>query len=256
SGPAWLGEMWDGAEYAREIVPTMTNKPLTSMRGIGWQWVQGPEVQDYEGDKQEIPTNEISTEPLEVNAKRLAVGHDIDRAYFDFNETEFLESFFTARANDYALKTDQKAAEFLVESAHTGTTIEQEPDLLHAAARGRLTIKQQTRVEPTAFLVNPGDMSHLFDSWQSDTAAYLDLLGLDPATCIATDAVPAGEMIVYARPAATFFELPGSPIRVDAERITHGGIDSAIFGYYASLLNNQNGIVSVPFGSSEVIAEG
>ena len=37
SGPAWLGELWDGAEYTREIIPTMTNKPLTGMRGIGWR---------------------------------------------------------------------------------------------------------------------------------------------------------------------------------------------------------------------------
>src|SRR5699024_10569325 len=219
SGPAWLGEMWDGAEYAREIVPTMTNKPLTSMRGIGWQWVQGTEVQDYEGDKQEIPTNEISTEPVEVKAKRLAVGHDIDRAYFDFNEHEFFESFFTACASDYALKPHQKPADFLVETANTRMTSEKYPDVLHGAARRPLTIKQQTRVEPTSFLVNPGDMFQLFDITQLDNPAYLNLLGVDPAKFIVNDNVPAGEIIVYAKPAATFFELPGSPIRVDAERI-------------------------------------
>lgn len=250
SGPAWLGEMWDGVEYTREIVPTFTQKPLTAMKGVGWRWVQKPEVDDYAGDKTEVPTGPVSTEPVEVTAQRMAAGHDIDRAYFDFNETEFLRSFFTARANDYALKTDTKAAEFAVESAGTGTTIAAEPDLLHAAARARLTVKRQTRTEPSAYLVNPDSLFGLFQITQLDNPAYLDLLGVDPAKFIATDLVPAGQIVSYAKRALTWFELPGSPIRVDAERIDHGGKDSGVFGYWAALLNNQAGIVKVPFGTT------
>lgn len=45
----------------------------------------------------------------------------------------------------------------------------------------------------------------------------------------------------------TWFELPGSPIRVDAERIDHGGKDSGIFGYYATILNNPAGVLAVKF---------
>lgn len=247
AGPAWLGELWDGAEYTREIIPTMTNKPLTGMRGIGWRWTKRPEVDDYAGDKTAIPTNEVETEPVEVKANRLASGHDIDRAYFDFNEREFLEAFFRARVTDYAYKTDQKAAEFLVSSAKSGTTVATEPDLLHAAARARLTIKRSTRVEPSAYLVNPDSLFGLFQITELDNPAYLDLLGVKPERFLASDLVPTGEIIAYAKPAVTWFELPGSPIRVDAERIDHGGKDSGIFGYWATLLNSQSGIVRVPF---------
>lgn len=248
SGPAWLGEMWSGVEYQREIVPTFTQKTLTAMKGIGWRWKDRPQVDDYAGDKAEIPTNTVTTEPVEVTAQRMAAGHDIDRAYFDFNETEFLSSFFTARANDYALKTDAKAAAFALASAETGTEIAAEPDLLHAAARARLTIKRQTRVEPSAYLVNPDSLFGLFQITQLDNPAYLDLLGVKPDRFIASDLIPAGQIVAYARQALTWFELPGSPIRVDAERIDHGGKDSGVFGYWAALLNNQNGVVKVPFG--------
>lgn len=248
SAPAWLGQMWDGAEYAREIIPTMTQATLTGLKAIGWRWVSKPEVGEYEGDKTAIPTGTVSTEPVEVTGKRLAAGHDIDRAYFDFNETEFLNSFFRARANDYAIKTDAIAGAFIVASAGTGTTVAAEPDLLHAAARARLVVKKQTRVEPSAYLVNTEDLFGLFQITQLDNPAYLDLLGVNPDKFIATDLVPAGAVVAYAKPAVTFYELAGSPIRVDAERIDHGGKDSGIFGYYATLLNNQRGIVSVPFG--------
>lgn len=251
SGDAWLGEMWEGAEYVREIVPTMTQATLTRMKGIGWRWDDLPEVDDYAGDKAEVPSNDVSTVPVEVTAKRLAAGHDIDRAYFDFAETEFLDSFFRARANDYAMKTDTRAATFIAASATTGATVAPEPDLLHAAARARLVVKRQTRVEPSAYLVHPDDLFGLFSITQLDNPAYLDLLGVSPEKFIAHDLATPGHVTAYAKQAVTFFELAGSPIRVDAERISHGGIDSGIFGYYATLLNQQRGIVQVPFGDDD-----
>ena len=254
SAPQWLGELWEGSEYQREIIPTMTIKPLTKLKAVGWRWTQKPEIEDYAGDKAEIPTNEVSTEPVETVANRMAVGHDIDRAYFDFNETEFLEGFFRARTIDYAMKSDAKAAAFLNTSASTGTTVASEPDLLHAAARARLVVKRQVRVEPSAYLVHPNSLFGLFDITQLDNPAYLDLLGVKPERFIATDLVPENEVVAYAKESVTWFELPGSPIRVDAERIDLGGRDSAVFAYWATLLNNQSGIVRVPFG--EPVVEG
>jgi len=254
SAPQWLGELWEGSEYQREIIPTMTIKPLTKLKAVGWRWTQKPEIEDYAGDKAEIPTNEVATEPVETTANRMAVGHDIDRAYFDFNETEFLEGFFRARTIDYAMKSDAKAAEFLNEAAATGTSVASEPDLLHAAARARLVVKRQVRVEPSAYLVHPNSLFGLFDITQLDNPAYLDLLGVKPERFIATDLVPENEVVAYAKESVTWFELPGSPIRVDAERIDLGGRDSAVFAYWATLLNNQSGIVRVPFG--EPVIEG
>ena len=254
SAPQWLGELWEGSEYQREIIPTMTIKPLTKLKAVGWRWTQKPEIEDYAGDKTEIPTNEVATEPVETTANRMAVGHDIDRAYFDFNETEFLEGFFRARTIDYAMKSDAKAAAFLNTSASTGTTVASEPDLLHAAARARLVVKRQVRVEPSAYLVHPNSLFGLFDITQLDNPAYLDLLGVKPERFIATDLVPENEVIAYAKESVTWFELPGSPIRVDAERIDLGGRDSAVFAYWATLLNNQAGIVRVPFGEPVVEA--
>lgn len=249
SAPQWLGQLWDGAEYTREIVPTFTQATLTRMKAVGWRFTKKPEVDDYKGDKAEVPTNTVATEPVEVAARRLAAGHDIDRAYFDFNEREFLQAFFNARVVDYKIKTDERAAKFAVESAQSAPKITTgtEPDLLHAAARARMLIKQRTRVEPSTYLVNPSSMFGLFQITQLDNPAYLDLLGVKPDRFLATDLVPEGQVIAYAKQAMTWFELPGSPIRVDAERIDHGGKDSGIFGYYATILNNAEGVVSVPF---------
>src|SRR5699024_11300559 len=124
--------------------------------------------------------NEVATEPVETTANRMAVGHDIDRAYFDFNETEFLEGFFRPRTIDYAMKSDAKAAAFLNTSASTGTTVASEPDLLHAAARARLVVKRQVRVEPSAYLVHPNSLFVLFDITKIANPPYFFILGFVP----------------------------------------------------------------------------
>lgn len=250
--PAWLGELWDGSEYSREIVPTMTNRELTGLEAVGWRWKKKPEVDDYAGDKKPVPSNEVETEEVRMKAKRLAAAHDIDRAYFDFNETGFLDSFFRARVADYALKTDERAVKFLVDAATNDAASKPsaEADLLRAAAKARQIIKAQVRVEPSAWLVNPADMFSLFDITMLDIPQYLELLGVDPKRFVTSELVPAGAIISYAKPAVSWFELAGSPIRVDAEHIDKGGIDSGVFGYWAAMLNNPNGIVRVPFGTN------
>ena len=245
---AWLGELWGGIAYKREIVPTMTPKRLTSMRGTGWRWVTKPTVDDYDGDKAEIPTNTPVTEAVTLTPLRLAGGHDIDRAYFDFNDREFLASYFGAMTESYAIVSDERAAEFLVTEAGNNVG-DAQSDLLRAAAKARQLIKGARAGEATSFLVNPEDMFALMDLTALDNPAYLELLGVDPAKFITSDAVPAGSVIAYAKPAVEFHELGSAPIRVEAEHIALGGRDAAVFGYYVPFVANPAGIVEVPFGA-------
>lgn len=254
--PQWLAELWDGADFTREIVPTMTQKPLTSLEVRGWRWKEKPKVDDWDGDKKAIPSNTVSTEPIDSKAKRLAAGWDFDRAYWDFNDTEFITSFFEAAREDYAIKSDERAAQSVTrwateDSALTATA---QPDLLHAAAHARQLIKKATRIEPTAFLVNPDDMFALLDITMLDIPQFLKLLGVDPEKFISTDIVPSGSLVSYVKPAVQFRELPGAPIRVNAQHIANGGIDEAIFGYWDALLINPRGIVSVPIGAGAAAA--
>ncbi|QNQ90877.1 hypothetical protein GP475_09670 [Corynebacterium poyangense] len=245
SAPQWLGELWSGVGFQREIVPLMTQGTLTRMKAVGFRWTKKPKVQDYAGDKAEIPSSPVATEAVETVAKRLATGNDIDRAYYDFNESEFIEAYMRACAESYAMVTDEKAAAFIKTSA-AGNKKPAEPNLLHAAGKARQVIKAGTRVEPSAFLVHSDDMFELLKITTMDNPAYLDLIGVDPKKFIASDQAKKGSVIAWAKPAVTFYELPGSPIRVIAEDIARGGRDSAVFGYWATLLNNQAGVVEVP----------
>lgn len=250
SSPDWLGELWQGNEFTREIVPTMsTTQKLKSLKATGWRWVTKPTVDDYAGDKADIPTNTPTTEAVDLAVKRLAGGHDIDRAYFDFNDTEFLASYFRAMSESYAIKSDEAAAAFLVTEAGKNTQAKQ-PDLLRAAAKARQIVKKNTRAEATTFLVHPDDMFSLMAITTMDEPRYLALVGVDPEKFVVSDQVPAGSVIAYNKRCAEFRELAGVPIRVQAEDIARGGRDAAVFGYYATFSPLPAGIVKVPFGAA------
>jgi hypothetical protein len=81
--------------------------------------------------------------------------------------------------------------------------------------------------------------------------AYLNAsLGLETGTVAGFNIVPSGDLatgdvIVGASQAATSFELPGSPLRVEAENIAKGGIDVGLFGYHAVAFNNLNALARV-----------
>ncbi|WP_445439989.1 phage major capsid protein [Corynebacterium argentoratense] len=249
SAPEWLGELWAGNGYEREIVPTMTNTPLKSMHATGWRWTTKPTVDDYAGDKAEIPTNTPATEAVNLTVKRLAGGHDIDRAYFDFNDVEFIRAYFQAMSESYAIKTDTIAAKFLATEAKKNKGTKQ-VDLLRAAAHAKQKIKLDTRTNATSYLVHPDDMFKLLDITTMDNPQYLKLIGVDPELFTSSDQALKGHVIAYNKRAVEFRELSGSPIRVEAEHLAHGGRDAALFGYYATFVANPKGLAAVEFGQT------
>ncbi|WP_156784903.1 hypothetical protein [Microbacterium sp. BH-3-3-3] len=84
----------------------------------------------------------------------------------------------------------------------------------------------------------------------NDKLAFLNAgFGLEEGDFASFKIVPgnigAGKVIVGAREAATFYTLPGTPIRVEGLDVHHGGVDVAVFAYYASIANNSAAIRSV-----------
>jgi HK97 family phage prohead protease len=259
--PAGIGEeLWSGGGYTRRFVPLFTQKELTSWKFGGWRWVQGPVVGDYAGDKTEIPTNEVSVEPVEGTARRVAGGWDIDRKFRDFGDTAFWTGFYAAQAESYAEKTDQIAAAALVAAARNITTDANVPAgytnvnvaqaiILHATALGQVILEDTPNVRrPADFVImNPQDFLSLLEVAQLDAPAFLNLFGVAPGSFLRSPLVPAGSIIMGVRPAISFYELGGgAPIRVEALDVARAGVDSAVYGYCGTLVNRPGGVISVP----------
>jgi hypothetical protein len=264
-----IGEqLWQNHSYTRRFVSLLNPQPLTSYKVTGWEFGTGPEVGDWDGDKTEIPTNDIGDpKEIETTAKRLAGGWDIDRKFRDFGDAAFWTWFYAQQAESYARKSDAKARAALLAAAvdvtsnatierytrPTGYTPVAQEDVLRATAFGTAYLEDTPLVEkgPDYVLMNTQDWLGLLDLTQLDLPAFLGLLNVQPGQFIRSSAVPPGSVILGVRQALDWYELPGAaPIRVEALDVARGGIDSAVFGYWATLPVRPGGIIRVPLAAA------
>lgn len=244
--PQWLGELWSGRSVPRRIIPLMGHRPLTSWRIQAFKWTQRPAVAAYAGDKNEIPTNAVAIAPYEAEATRWAGGHDLDRKFYDFGDREILDSYWRAMNESYAVVTDANAADWIVANATAAGTA---PDLFQAILTGQSAVEDALNVGADYVLANPADKLSLLSITAANAPAYASLFGVNFNAVVWTKRVPAKTVVVGAKAAATHYELPGSPLRVEAEHLSHGGRDAALFGYTALTLDNGAGLVKVTIGT-------
>lgn len=250
--PAAVGELWSKQAYSQRFMPLLNQASLTATTVRGWRWVQGPEVADYAGNLTEVPSNAVDTEPVETSALRLAGGHKLDRKFYDFNDTNVIESYFRLQTEDVARKLDAKALAAINGAATVtapGAVNSGTPKGLAAIVDGALSIID-TENRPAYAIVDRTLYRDIILMKDTEKLAFLNAgFGLTDGDFASFKIVPAnigaGKVIVGAREALTFYTLPGTPIRVEGLDVHHGGVDVAVFAYYASIVNNAAAIRSV-----------
>lgn len=250
NAPQWLGELWSGVVYERRIIPLISSARLTSRKAIGYRWTTKPKVAKYAGNKADIPSFPAAIEPVERDAERWAGGNDLDRAFWDFGETEFLSAYWRAMAESYAYETDADTAAFLTDNATEYDTGATTP--FQAITRAAIHIDNTLHTPATFAIINPADLSSVLEVSALDAPKYLDIAGniANPANWTTSDLVTPGTAVIGTKSAATFYELAGSPLRVEAEHIAKGGRDAALFGYTAHMVNKPEGLLKVEFAAA------
>lgn len=248
----WLGELWSGKTYVRKYAPLISSGTLTSWEVKGWKFTAKPTVADYAGDLAEIASSEVTTVPYTEEASRIAGGWRVDRKFSDFGDTSFLQGLYSAAAEDYARKSDLKVITSINTNATeiTGSSVPEgvNPGIARIVDGVLSMINFAT---PTFAVVATDVYRSILLTRNDDALLYLSsALGFEDGSIGNFRLVPsadlaAGTVIVGAKEALTLFELPGVPVRVDEIDVTHGGSNSALFGYYAIVVNDENGLVKV-----------
>lgn len=252
--PQYVGELWDGRAYERKIIPLLTHADLTSFKVQGWRWKTKPTVGAWEGNKKDIPSGKVETEAVELDAKRIAGGHDIDRKFRDFPNQEFWEAYFAAMTESYARISDTAVLTELKTAATTVTAGAKPANIAQGIVNivdGALSIMNETDTVPTSAVVATDLWRDIMLTPQEHVLGYLSAaMSLEDGTLGAFPIIPSaalskGETLVLTKSAATVHELAGSPIRVEALDISRGGVDSAIYGYYALNVHDKGGLALV-----------
>jgi hypothetical protein len=249
--PQWIDELWSGRSYQSRFANLVTNAALTSMKVVGYRWVNTPTVGDYAGFPNEVPTSGASTEPVEVTADEMAGGWKIDRKFIDFGETAWLQAFFRHATDDYARKIDAKVLTTISSEAVTVTGGAVPSGVSTGFTRvvdGALALYADD-VVPTFALVGPDVYREILLTGKDKVFEYISgSLGLESGNVAGFQILPVptftGRVVVGAREAVTLYQLPGSPIQASALDIARAGVDSALYGYYALLFAGK-GLVEV-----------
>lgn len=247
----WVGEFWTAQAIRRDFIESFQRATLTSGTKVhGWRWVNKPEVGPWSGNKTEVPTNPVATEPAEANISRTAGGWDIDRIFFDLGDAGFLTSFLAAATQDYAVKTEAEFAEDILAAATAAPA--------SSSLTGALVMLARTLTMRGARLSTVGMAADVFAEylempaneapWWLARQGNVDLAdGSTSAGGVNVTVIPSlptGTVIAADRRAATYYEASPAPIRVQAVNVPLGGIDLGVYGYHATLVHDPTAIVT------------
>lgn len=255
----WVGQVWQAADDSRPWIDSIGEPgQMTTMKGKGWVFgrhedpedpesaiVDGtPDVDEYAGNKTEVPSNEIGTLERLFDSFRIAGGWDIDRVYFDFPDPEFWQAFLVEATKNYKRKSNASIRTRVLAFATDTPT----PDVGGFAASGISAVLKQLRRDVRATLGGHANRIFLgntiYDALEELDTEHLPLwlknaaIGLGPdegsadvgTLHIVNDpALGALDAVVFDNRALAVKER--SPFWIQAENIPNGGIDAGVFSY-------------------------
>jgi hypothetical protein len=240
--PQWVGNLWADDPLPRVHVDAITGpRPLTGLKVTGFVWETGLHVMPWAGDKAAIPTNIPKATPGEATAKRWAGGVDVAREFVDLGSPEIIADLLATARDDYNAKTD---ADVLNELTSFGTDVGMTfADGLEVVSAVLGEFRGKGRLS-TLFIGANVWASLAGLSGQNLLTGALSFAGGDiggVSFVYDGDLMPNTALGVDKR-AATFYER--GPITVEALNIAQGGIDEAVHGYTATLINNPAYVVT------------
>ena len=272
--PQWLGELWDGLTYIRDAVDVVNTGELTALTLAGWKWDEKPGGAGYLGNKRNIPSKPAKLVPVEVDAEGWAGGNDHDIRYKHFPNAAYWESYYQVMRESYAIWSNEKCFNTLALNAQHFV-----PDAVPGNLAAGLSYLVdgvaeviENKAIPTFAFVETALYKGILKTTNNNVLGYLDAaIGLEkgtlesagfqlkPRSTYSTFAWagatpneaetrtehPFTGVLVGARQAATFHELPGVPVRSEAEDIARGGLDTGLFGYAATVLHKADALAHI-----------
>lgn len=247
---AQIGELWQARGAETPYVDfAYTRKQLTSgLKMMGWAWNARPSVGDYTGNKTEIPSSTASTKPIEASVARMAGGWDVDRIYVDLADGAMLNELVNMAIQDYGDKINAKARAGLLAAATTVTTNDLDLSGVLTSV-GAASTEIGARIDYLAMAADVwsdfAGLTALEVPWWLRTTEGINIgqsqgnvgnvkLWVDPD-------LTAGTWVAGDKRAANWWDK-NPPIRVQAVDLPRGGVDVAVFGYYASVVSETRAV--------------
>lgn len=280
--PGWMGKLYQGVVYAREYIQLGTLGTEISVAGKGGMRVNRgtagqtlpPQDGSWVGNKIAINGYAGNSSAIWSSLYKFVFGNDFDRTLFDLpGSMELLEEFLLLIVEDALFWSDRIARETFVTAAGAPVANKTYPAIyttngttaVAQIIQGILAVKKRKadgrRDQPTFAIANDIAFEQLAYAAGSDqnmpAFISLQLASLDLPQSLVGNVGPlivvngetgvsaTSSVIVGAKKAVDFDELPGGPVLIDALDIARGGIDKATHSYLQTFVKRSEAVVHI-----------
>jgi len=279
--PAWVGKLWQGRRYQRKYIDLCTHLfggIQLGGRG-GYTMTAGSElVQEWAGNKNDIPSGGASTAKKNSTLKKYGWAADIAREWFDLEGgADLIEELLKLVVDSYARVTDQRAlTDIFTAASRTSAALDRlvAPESLPSGTPANsayypavvqliqaIEAISDADDDPSFAVVNPTAWKQLIYTPKELLPEYVSLsvsAGTGSGTVdgkvtvrkapqsFFTGTVSANpQVIAGAKGAIEFRETGETPIAINALDIARGGVDEARVGYLETFVVRPESLVLI-----------
>lgn len=244
--PQWLTEVQGLMAVGRPVSMAFKAGTITSSPIKYPYWVTLPVVDWVVGEKVAIPSGPVDISEATVPVETLAGGNDVSRQTIDWSTPDFIAEYFRAATEVWARKADAHfIAELATDAAWTiAMTTEDLVDVIGAA----MGIAASSGVGGSLNIIVAGNV--IGGLWSALAKIGPGMTGAVSANfptprIILSPMLPAGTIVIGMSEAAVAFTSPGAPVRLQALDIPRGGVDLAVWGYWADTVLHPEAVCTV-----------
>jgi hypothetical protein len=207
------------------------------------RWDKTPEVALQAAEKDPIHTAPVGIVPDSCDVVTHAGGNDLSQQALDLGSPSFVEDYVRAAGIDYARKVDTYAATLLLAAAANVTTA---PTDDFVTIVGKLVAALSPATTPPgglflamAYNVGAGligvkrDDGPAFWDGAVSFGSFTPTTTVGGLTAFVDPNLPASTYLLGHRQGATWYDVPGTPFRLQAVNVGLLGLDIAVYGYGA-----------------------
>lgn len=236
--PQWLTEVIGLIEFGAPISAAFRSGVITSSPINYPYWIDLPDVGVQATQKTEIASGPAQIGTRTITVQTIAGGNDVARQAIDWSTPDFVAEYFRAATEVWARTADASfLADLVAAAGHTIDAGGAPPttsliDIIGAA----VGVAASAGVSGQILFVCSGDIYGAL--WTTLATAMGSLFTAvnggfpTPRVVLAPMAAP-GTLIIAPSNAAISFTSPGAPVRLQALELSKGGVDLAVWGYYA-----------------------
>jgi HK97 family phage major capsid protein len=239
-----IAQIFQVIDASRPLVASAQRAPLERGQLTYPVVATRPVVAVQSTQKTEAGNQGMSITMATATASTYLGGGDLSWQAIEWSTPNALDLWFRFAAADYALKTEQDAAEVLTDSGFTyniASPLGATPtyaDFLTAVGAGYAEVYANSgRIADTLYMA-PDRFGYMLGLTSAAFSQFIDTsqAGIGPLRIVVSRGMEAGEMVVGDSAGLLVAETPGAPVQLRAVEPAIGGLEVGIIGAFEAVV--------------------